>query len=426
MTKRFFVLLILTAMLALSAAPFAAQDAVELRITWYNDGNEGEVLRDLLDRFEAENEGITVTLDEVAYQVILDNLPIQLEAGEGPDLARVTDLGGLSQYYLDISEYVDAEYWEESYGATLGWMRPSGDEDGIYGMMTQLTITGPYVNITLFEQAGVELPGEDATWPEWVAAAEEVAAATGVPYAVTMDRSGHRMAGPAVSMGAQYFDPETGEVNLIGDEGFRETAEMIIGWHERGIIPEEVWIGSGGSYTPAVDQFVNAEVVMYMSGSWQVNNMVERIGDAFDWAVVPNPCGSQACTGLPGGAALVGIADTEHPAEVAMLMDFLAQENVAAEFAARTLFIPAHVGAANSGIEFDTDNEDARAAIETFTAQVPMLHPTAVALQGYKHNRVIWTQVPNRIEQVLVGELTLDEAIQRVQDDLDTAIAEAQ
>jgi alpha-1,4-digalacturonate transport system substrate-binding protein len=426
MTKRFFGILLVVLMLAVSVAPLAAQDNVELRITWYNDGNEGEVLRDLLDRFEAENEGISVVLDEVAYNVILDNLPIQLEAGEGPDLARITNLGGLSNFYLDISEYVDAEEWEANFGATLDWMRPEGDDSGIYGMMTNLTVTGPFVNATLFEQAGVELPGPEATWDEWVAAATEVAEATGTPYAVAIDRSGHRLAGPAVSMGATYFDAETGQVNLIGDEGFRNTAQMIIDWHEAGITPAEVWVGSEGSYAAAVDQFANAELVMYMSGSWQINNMVERIGDAFDWVVVPNPCGPQACTGLPGGAALVPVVDTEHPEEVAMLMDYLAQTDVYAEFSARTLFIPAHVGAAESGIEFDTDNPSARAAIETFTGQVPLLHPTAVALQGYRFNSVIWRETPNRIEQVIVGEITLDEAIERIQADLDAAIAEAQ
>ncbi|MEO0564104.1 MAG: ABC transporter substrate-binding protein, partial [Chloroflexota bacterium] len=375
--------------------------------------------------FEEENPGVTVVLDEVAYNVILENLPIQLEAGEGPDLARITNLGGLSQYYLDLAEYVDAEFWEENFGATLNWTRPAGDTEGVYGLMTNLTVTGPFVNVTLFEQAGIELPGEDATWDDWVSAAAEVAEATGVPYAVAIDRSGHRMAGPAVSMGATYFDEATGEVNIVGDEGFRETAQMIIDWHTNELTPAEVWVGSEGSYAAAVDQFTNSELVMYMSGSWQINNMVERIGDAFDWTVVANPCGPQACTGLPGGAALVGINDTEHPAEVAMLMDYLAQTDVYAEFSARTLFIPAHVGAAESGIEFDTDNEAARAAIETFTSQVPLLHPTAVALQGYRHNSVIWREVPNRIEQVIVGELTLDEAIQRVQDDIDAAIAEA-
>ena len=32
-----------------------AQSTTDLRITWYDDGNEGQVLRDLLDRFEADN-----------------------------------------------------------------------------------------------------------------------------------------------------------------------------------------------------------------------------------------------------------------------------------------------------------------------------------------------------------------------------------
>jgi alpha-1,4-digalacturonate transport system substrate-binding protein len=104
-----FVLLSILAVLVM-VAPLAAQDAVELRIAWYNDGVEGDVLRDLLDRFEAENPDIKVVVDTVAYQVILDNLPLQLEAGEGPDMARITNLGGLSKYFLDISPYVDAEY----------------------------------------------------------------------------------------------------------------------------------------------------------------------------------------------------------------------------------------------------------------------------------------------------------------------------
>ncbi|MCB0131854.1 MAG: hypothetical protein KDD78_13430, partial [Caldilineaceae bacterium] len=39
---------------AMEEAPAAAGDAVELRIAWYDDGNEGSVLRELLDRFEAD------------------------------------------------------------------------------------------------------------------------------------------------------------------------------------------------------------------------------------------------------------------------------------------------------------------------------------------------------------------------------------
>ena len=87
--------------LGMSANPAIAK--TELRMTWYNDGIEGEVMQGLLDKFEASNPSISVELDVVPYKAIIEGLPVQLAAGEGPDLARVTDLGGLSKYYLDMT-----------------------------------------------------------------------------------------------------------------------------------------------------------------------------------------------------------------------------------------------------------------------------------------------------------------------------------
>ena len=102
-------------------------DAVELRIAWYSDGNEGAVLRELLDGFEAENPDIKVIVDELPYATgILETLPIQLAAGEGPDMARVTDLGGLSQYYLDLTPYLsDAGLLGGELRTLLGLVAPA-------------------------------------------------------------------------------------------------------------------------------------------------------------------------------------------------------------------------------------------------------------------------------------------------------------
>ncbi len=75
-----FMILVIVA-LVLPAAAIHAQDSVELRILWYNDGNEGDVLRDLLDRFEAENPNIKVTIDVVAYADLHNILQTQVEAG---------------------------------------------------------------------------------------------------------------------------------------------------------------------------------------------------------------------------------------------------------------------------------------------------------------------------------------------------------
>jgi alpha-1,4-digalacturonate transport system substrate-binding protein len=409
------------------AAPAGAP--VELRITWYDDGQEGAVLRELLDRFEAENPDITVTLDTVPYSSgILETLPIQLEAGEGPDMARVTQLGALSQYYLDLRPYLsDAAYWETNFGPFLAWMQAEPEGNMIPGFMTQLTVTGPFINRTLFEQAGVAAPSDasdSVTWEEWVAAASEVAEATGT-FALAMDRSGHRLAGPAVSMGAKYFNDE-GYPALVGDEGFKAMAQLMVDWHANGVMIPEVWIGSAGSYAAANEPFINGQLVMYMSGSWQIGQFAEKIGDAFDWEAVPNPCGPAACSGMPGGAALVAINTTQHPEEVARVMEYLTTEEVMAEFYARTLFIPGHLGLAEAGVDFQTDLPQAKTSLAVFSSQVGELVPLAYDLQAYKYNTILFNANRDRLTQVFAGEMTLDAAIQRMQEDIDAGIAEAE
>ena len=420
MLTRFLLLITL-----LVAALGSAQDPVELRLTWYDDGNEGQVLRELLDRFEAENPDIRVVMDTVPYASgILEALPLQLASGQGPDMARVTDLGGLAEFFLDLRPYLeDPAYWEANFGPFLDWMRPE-DSDAIPGFMTQLTVTGPFINRTLFEQAGVAVPEGDTTWDEWAELTRQVAEATGTPFAMAMDRTGHRLAGPAISEGAALFDAEGHPA--LDDEGFRAMAQRMVDWHADGTMIPDVWIGAGGSYAAGNEQFTNAQVVLYMSGSWQVGQFANLIGDGFDWAAVPNPCGPAACTGMPGGAALVGLAATEHPEAVARVMSYLAGEEVLREFYARTLFIPGHLGIAEGGLEYETDSESAAEALNVFAAQVGELSPVAYALQGYRYNRVVFDAVRDRLTQVFTGELSLDEAIARMQSDIDERIAEAQ
>lgn len=252
-------------------------------------------MHDLLNRFMAQNPDIKVVMDVVDYaNGIQKILPTQLEAGQGPDIARVTDPGGLSQYYLDMSADVkDAKYWEDNFGPFMDWMRPAGSKM-IPGFMTQLTVTGPFINKTLFDQAGVAIPSDKSdkvTWDEWVAAASEVAKKTNTPNALAMGRSGHRLAGPAVSMGAKYFDAN-GKPSLLDDAGFRKMAEMMVQWHKDNVMPLDVWAGSGGSYVAGDNLFINGKIVMYMSGSWQISAFATKIADNFDWVTVPSTAGT--------------------------------------------------------------------------------------------------------------------------------------
>jgi alpha-1,4-digalacturonate transport system substrate-binding protein len=405
------------------AAPAMAQ---EIRFMCYSDGNECEVYDDVLTRFEADNPGVDVIVDVVPYQAILENLPVQLAAGTGPDIAKVTDLGGLNEYYLDLAPYVDRDYWEASFGGTLDWYRAGPEDDGIYGMHSQLTITGAFINATLFEQAGVDVPGADATWADWAAASRAVAEATDTPFPMAIDRSGHRVAGPAISYGAALFG-EDGTPTL-SDEGFQAFVQQFVDWHNDGTIARDVWAGQGGAtYQDAAQEFINGELVFYYSGSWQVGRMDEQVGDFFDWQVVGSPCGpAGACSGMPGGAGIVGFSQTEHPETVAAVIDFLAQEDIYAKVTARTRNLPGHLGVASAGVEFQDASPAASAALAAFASDLPDVAPAAFRYQGYAGNRAMFGITVERVSQAIVGELSVEDAVARMADDLAAAMAESQ
>jgi len=403
-----------TALLASSLAVPSA--AVDLNLMISDVDKKAAIVEDFAKRYTEANPDVNIKLNLVAYNVIREQLAGQLEAKAGPDLAFVTNLGGLHEYYVDLTPHVDAAAWEEAYGSVLPWYR-AGNPGGIYAFHTEMTVTGPYVNLTMFEEAGVDVPAPGATWDDWADATQMVMDKSGSYAGMIMDRSGHRMAGPAMSYGAKYFD-EDGK--LLVDEGYMTFAQKMVDWHESGLMPADIWPAvSGAKYANGNEMFFNEDVPFYMSGSWNIGNVQSNVGDKFDWTVVPVPCGPAGCGVMPGGAGLVAFDQTENAAEAAKFVAWMGEYDQAREWYSRTYAIPAHAKIQAEGIKY-TDFDAVEAVSDGLNlfaagaAKAAEETPQAFQLQGSPVGFVMYNATVEFVSGVMNGDLTMDEAIERI------------
>ena len=107
-----------------------------------------------------------------------------------------------------------------------------------------------------------------------------------------------------------------------------------------------MWVSAAGTtYRAGADDFINAQVPLYYSGSWQIANLSTKIGDGFDWVAIGQPLRQ----GRPARACRAArrcwrSSTPRTPRTWPRSSSYLARQDVVKEFSERTLFLPAHKG----------------------------------------------------------------------------------
>lgn len=370
--------------------------------------------------FEAKNPGVKVEFITSSYDAVQKQLPMQLAVGEGPDVAKIADWQ-LAPYFLDMRPLMkDPNAFAALHGNSLNWLRQDGinDPKSINGYLASTTLNLPFVNKTLFDQAGVPLPGPNATLKDIVAASTKVAKATGAQIPFTMDRSGHRFAGGAFSYGAQFL--KAGKFNFP-DPAAKSYISDLYSFTQSGAFPKEMWGAAGGSqYKNMGDEFVNGNVVTYLAGNWMINPFQRKIGDNFEWRALNAPCGPSACYAMPGGTAIAAFKHTKNPKEVATFIEFLGSEKAQREISEKFLIL---TGADIRSPAFQIKDDSARKSMDVFAANKAKLPPEAITLQKTKGATAVWQSIVQRMSQLIVGEMNLDATYAAMAQDVDKANA---
>ncbi|NSZ18994.1 ABC transporter substrate-binding protein [Agrobacterium vitis] len=401
--------------LALSHPAFAETKTITFLFT-DDDQSYVEHMAALSKQFEAAHPDVKVNFVSSGYDAVAKQLPVQLAVGEGPDLAKITDWQ-LAPFYLDMRPYMkDPDGYAKLHGDSLNQLRLPGvnDPKSINGYVASQTLNLPFINKTLFEQAQEPLPGPKATLKDIIEASARVAKKTGVQIPFTMDRSGHRFSGAAFSYGSSYV--KDGKFSFP-DEAAKTYIADLYNWTKDGSFPKEMWGAAGGSqYKNMGDEFVNGNVVTYLAGNWMVNPFQKKIGDAFEWTAINAPCGTAGCYAMPGATGIVGFKRTKYPEAVAQFIEFLGSEKVQREIAENYVIL---TGAEIDKPQYKLTDDNAKASMAVFNDNEKNVPQEARIFEKKKGGSALYQQIVQRMSQLIVGELTLQQTYDALAADID-------
>ncbi len=415
-----FHLLVLTAMILLPALTITAQDVVNLTVTVWVGQTDLEALEELADVFEGANPNIAIE-----YLNIPDtgdfgrNTVQQMIAGGTPPDVMILNTGQFETFaargvLLALDDLVERD------GVDLGIYFPeaiSGSSfDGVlYGMPRDISNHLVYLNVEMFEAAGVDLPDADWTWDDYRSIAQ----------ALTMDTDGDgtidqwgtsiinavwAWGGFVWSNGGEILSDDRKEC-LLTQAATVEALEYYYGLLTEaeasippGSLPQTPWQG---------DQFINGMIGMGTFGPWWRPPLVEI--DPFEWTLRPyphSPSGDQPTVALYTDQWAISAA-TGHPEEAWTFVHYLTSpegQQVWAEiFGSRS--IPPIIEVATSDRYLNYGGDMHRADNELVLEVVGSTNPPPTNFSNGAAVENVWNE---EFELVMIGQKSVGEATEAI------------
>jgi N,N'-diacetylchitobiose transport system substrate-binding protein len=368
------------------------------------------IVSDSVAAFEEENDGVTVDLQFVPWDAAHDQFVTAIGGGQVPDVAEMgntwtpefAELGALAPIQGEIDDdYIDS-------------MIESGLVDGeAYGYPWYAGARSFIYRADVFDELGLEVP---TTWDEILEVGEVIEAETDLDPINVAGNYVHMLAPMVWQAGGDLAVEDNGSWSASVDspEG-RAAFETYAEFFERG------WSPQGAISWSSVDvreAFANGDSAMMIGGGWDLAAAIGANPDLeadVATAVLPaGPGGSQDT--FAGGSHFVQFAESDNLDLGRQFIDFMLQEEQVSAFADAVGFLPGTV----SGVEASEARGDE--LYDTFATQMvdhSRSYPSTGAWGAIEGNQVL----VNAIQQVMQGDLTVDEAVAQVDEQMNDAFA---
>ncbi len=317
----------------------SADGDVELRFAWWGSDTRHEQTQKIIDAFEEQNPGITITGEYGDFSGYWDKLATQTASNDAPDIIQMDDKY-IREYadngaLLDLSD-VDVSELEEDV------VESGRTEEGLFGVATGVNVMAIMANPSIYEEAGVELPDDSTwTWEDYSDVAAEIAEKS----------EAYGASGPNEPAGFQIWLRQQGKEMTTpeGELGFEEAdATQYLALQKKlvddGALPPASVLTEDQS--PGPDQSLSGTNGAAMGMWW--TNQLSALNAASGNQLVPLRFPSS--DGSEGGAQLFqksamfmsASARTEHPEEVKAFIDFMVNSEEAGKINLADRGLPAN------------------------------------------------------------------------------------
>jgi len=393
-------------------ASFAGQT---LNYVYFTDGPDEKGTRDLIGQFEQKYD-VKVNLEILAFSDLVKSVQARLTGGNAPDVVRLSSLSEFRDDLLPLDPYTGADFKNEFLPGPLSAV--TNDQGEMIAVPSDLTMNAPFINVDLFNKAGVPLPDENKpwTWDEMMAAAKQVKDATGVPYAFAMDKSGHRLSTILSEYGTTLVGPAGNTLDTAAAEA---ALGPIVQMMKDDQMPRDFWLGSGTKYKGANEIFLAGDTPIYLSGNWQVGQFSQNA--QFNWAAAPNPCAKE-CGGFPGGKFMAAFKESKNPALAAEFVKFMNSAESQTTFVTAAGSLPTRVDLNESGVKYA--DAKTQAAMDVFAAELGRTPQADFATNGHPAFSGSATELVNQVSAVVAGNTDLHSAMAALSTKIDGLVAE--
>jgi multiple sugar transport system substrate-binding protein len=397
-----------TAICGIALMPVAAQAATVVHVTVaYYSAATGPYFEAMAKEFEAKNPDITIKIDVVNWDTLLQTLQTDISGGINPDLSIIGTRWLLSFVKDGVAEPLDHFMTPQFSDRFIGTFLNPGEIGGmVYGLPIAASARAMFYNKDMLTKAG--FPDGPKTWDDVVAAATKIKAAGGYGYGLQ---------GKAIETDVYWYYAlwsYGGElINKAGKAGFDSPAGIKALTLYQMMVKDGLTQPGVTDYTREDVQnlFKQGRVGMVITAPFLINQIAKEAPD-LKYGICPVPMGTTSAT-YAVTDSIVMFKNSRVKEAAWKFLDFLFTKDPRVLFNKNEGFLPTTKAAAAD--PYFADN----ARLQTFVNLLPKAQfaPTILGWEG------VAKAVTDAVQSVYLGKAQPAAALKRAAAEADRSLS---